>query len=125
MSDMIRIPKYWTDFESENGFEKVLQLATKLIQVVIDQNYSLTPQGPIRTKSPSPENRAWTNYWTDFQSENGFQKLLQLATKVVQVLIEQCYSLKGQYAQSPPSPDTVIEIREPATVAPSRSKLTN
>jgi hypothetical protein len=33
------LTEYKTDFESENGFEKVLQLATKLTQVVIDQNY--------------------------------------------------------------------------------------
>jgi hypothetical protein len=41
-----------TDFESENGFERVLQLATELAQVLIDQSYSLTPQWPIRTKPP-------------------------------------------------------------------------
>jgi hypothetical protein len=46
------------NFESENGFEKVLQLATKLVQIVKDQSYSLTPQGPIRQKIPSPDNRA-------------------------------------------------------------------
>jgi hypothetical protein len=45
---------YWIDFESEYGLEKVLQLATILVQVVIDQSYSLTPQGTIRTKSPIP-----------------------------------------------------------------------
>jgi hypothetical protein len=44
---------YWIDFESESGFEKVLPLATILVQVFIDQRYSLTLQGPIRTKSPS------------------------------------------------------------------------
>jgi hypothetical protein len=27
---------YWTDFESENGFEKVLPLATILVQVDIE-----------------------------------------------------------------------------------------
>jgi hypothetical protein len=44
---------YWTYFESENGFEKVLPLATILVQVLPDQSYSLTPQGPIHTKSPA------------------------------------------------------------------------
>jgi hypothetical protein len=43
---------YWTDFESENAIEKVLQLATELVQVVIDQSYSLSPLGPS-TKFPS------------------------------------------------------------------------
>jgi hypothetical protein len=56
--------------ESENGFEKELPLATKLVQVVIDKSYSLIPQGPIRTKSPSQ-----INYRTDFESENGFEKV--------------------------------------------------
>jgi hypothetical protein len=45
---------YWTDFESEVGFEKVLQMATKLVQVVIDQRYSFTPQGPMANKAPHP-----------------------------------------------------------------------
>jgi hypothetical protein len=34
-------------FESENGFEKVLPLATILVQRFIEQRYSLTPEGPI------------------------------------------------------------------------------
>jgi hypothetical protein len=51
------VTEYWTDFESENGFEKVLPLATILVQSLIAQRYSLTPEGPIHTKSPSPDNR--------------------------------------------------------------------
>jgi hypothetical protein len=47
------LTEYWTDFESENGFEKVLPLATILVQDFIAQLYSLTPQGPIRT-NPDP-----------------------------------------------------------------------
>jgi hypothetical protein len=43
-------------FESENGFQKVFILATILVQVFIDQSYSLTPQMPIRTESSSPDN---------------------------------------------------------------------
>jgi hypothetical protein len=45
---------YWTDFYSESGFEKVIQLAIELPQVVIDQSYSLTPQGPRRA-NPDPQ----------------------------------------------------------------------
>jgi hypothetical protein len=37
----------------------VLQLAAELVQIVIDQIYSLTPRGPIRTKAPSPDNWAY------------------------------------------------------------------
>jgi hypothetical protein len=49
-----------------------------VIQVVIDQSYSLTPQGPIRTKSPPQiigPTAPWTDYWTDFESENGLNIL--------------------------------------------------
>jgi hypothetical protein len=46
-----------TDLESENGFEKILPLATILVQGFIAQRYSLTPVGPIHTKSPTPDNR--------------------------------------------------------------------
>jgi hypothetical protein len=43
---------YWTDFASENGFEKALPLAAILAQVLIHQSFSLTHQG--------------TDYWNDF-----------------------------------------------------------
>jgi hypothetical protein len=52
-------------------------------------NYPLTPRGLIRTKSPSPDNRPWPDYWTDFESENGFEKVLQLTTILVQVVTDQ------------------------------------
>jgi hypothetical protein len=89
---------YWTDFKSENGFQKVLQLAIKLVQVLIDQFYLLTPQWPIRTKCPSQiiGQALWTDYWTYFESENGFENVLQLATKLVQVVRGQRYSLTPQ-----------------------------
>jgi hypothetical protein len=34
-------------------------LATELVQVVIDQSYSLTPQGPIRTNTRSADKTAY------------------------------------------------------------------
>jgi hypothetical protein len=40
-------------------YEKVLPLATILVQVIIDQSYSLTLQVRIRTKSPFPDNREY------------------------------------------------------------------
>jgi hypothetical protein len=80
------LTEYWSDFESENGFGKVLPLATILVKDFIAQRYSFTLQGPIRT-NPNPQiigpTGPWTNSWTDFESENGFEKGLQLATKLV------------------------------------------
>jgi hypothetical protein len=54
----------------------------------IEQHYSLTHDGPIRTKAPSPDNRpiVLTDYWTDFESENGFEKVLPLDIILVQIL---------------------------------------
>jgi hypothetical protein len=51
---MIIGPWHWTDFESGNCFEKVLPLATIVVQGFLDQLYSLTPEGPIYMKSPYP-----------------------------------------------------------------------
>jgi hypothetical protein len=60
---------YWTDFESESGFEKVLSLATVLVHIFIDQSYSLTklfvnPSSANTHKIPSPDNRvsAWATH---------------------------------------------------------------
>jgi hypothetical protein len=73
---------YWTDFESENGFEMVLPLATMLVQGFIEQRYSLTPEGPIHTMA-HPQimglQAPLTAKCTDFESENGFEKVLPLA----------------------------------------------
>jgi hypothetical protein len=102
---------YWTDFESENGFEKVSSLTTILVQVFIDQRYSLTPQGPISTKSPSPDNRAYC--WADFESENGLEKVLPLATIVVQGFIDQSFSLTLQGPICTNFPSQIIGPRPP------------
>jgi hypothetical protein len=70
---------YWTDFESESAFEKVLSLATILVQVFIDQSYRFTLQGPIRTKSPSPDNWAYNppgpTIGPILKLKNGFEKI--------------------------------------------------
>jgi hypothetical protein len=71
----------------------------------MEQRYSLTPDGPIHTKSPSPDNRAYgplTDYWTDFESENGFEKILShcLEYRFSYTNIF-CWPFKGQYAQIP------------------------
>jgi hypothetical protein len=50
---------YWTDFESEKGFEKVLPLATILVHPQI-----VGLQAPL------------TDCWADFESENGLEKVL-------------------------------------------------
>jgi hypothetical protein len=45
-------------------------------------------------KSPSPDNRPTgplTDYWTYFESENSFEKVLPLATMPVQVFIHQFF----------------------------------
>jgi hypothetical protein len=77
---------YWTDFESENGFHKVLPLATILVQGFVEHLYLLTPEGPIHTKSPSLDNRAldrlldrfwiWKRFWegiaTGYNTGTGF-----------------------------------------------------
>jgi hypothetical protein len=66
----------------------------------IGQSYSLTLQWSINTKSSSPDkyklHPPLTDYWTDFESESGFEKLFILATILVQVFIDQSYSLTPQ-----------------------------
>jgi hypothetical protein len=42
-----------------------------------------------------------TDYWTDFESENGVGKVLPLATILVQGFLEQRYSLIRTESQSP------------------------
>jgi hypothetical protein len=112
------------DFESENGFGKVLQLATKLVQVGIDQSYSLTPQGPIRTKTPSPDTVIWNTWRENSVSplrtdgvaiSMNFEKELPLATKLVQVVIDKSYSLIPQGPISTKSPSQIIGPTGPWT----------
>jgi hypothetical protein len=103
----------------KNGIQKVLLLATILVQVFIDQSYSLTLQGPIvRTTSPSPDNRAynpprtldrppWQTVEPILNLKIGFEKALPLATILVHVFIVQSYSLilQGPIRPKSPSPE--------------------
>jgi hypothetical protein len=133
---------YFTDFESESGFEKLLPLATILEQIFIDQSYSLTPQVRIRTKfqilreiqlvslrgdlfplvlrqfCTTFRQAPLTDYWTDFESENGFGKVLPLATILVQVVIDQSYSLtlQGPIRTKSQSPDNCMGLQPPGPI---------
>jgi hypothetical protein len=164
----------------KTGFEKLSSLTTILVQVFIDQSYSLTPQGPIRTKLQiiGPTGLLdrlldrfwiWRQFWEgitvvyktgigcyrpklfvnpsraithkvpipDNRAYGPPGPILNLKT----ILKRQCNCLqtgtdcyrpklflnssRTNTKKIPSSPDTVIGIPEPATVAPSRSKLTN
>jgi hypothetical protein len=47
------LTEYWTDFESENGFEEVLPLGTILVQVLIDFEF-VNPSRANTHKVPIP-----------------------------------------------------------------------
>jgi hypothetical protein len=99
---------YWTDFASENGFEKLLALATILEQVFIDQSFSFALQGPIHTNSPSQIiGHTWQTIGPILNLKTSFEKAASLTEILVQVFIDQSYSLTPQWPirTKSPSPD--------------------
>jgi hypothetical protein len=118
---------YWTDFESESGFGEVLYvIGYNTGRVFIHQSYPLTLQGPIHTSRPSPDNRADPiDYWIDFESESGFGKVLSLATGLVQVYIDQSYSLTSQGPIQWSKPPSQIRVHDTWTMPNTRRFLSS
>jgi hypothetical protein len=65
-------PLDWSDFESENGFEKVLQLATKLVQILIDQSYWPTPRRSMVPRDGAVLNLTSATFKRRSNTESGY-----------------------------------------------------